>query len=70
VSAFFVGGNRCSVCGGEFDPDVFQVIVPGIPGVFDTFECAREAAQPVAPGVLQTLIEQLRPLRRLRLAEQ
>jgi len=35
--------SRCEVCGKEFDPLVFQIVVPGLPGSFDRIDCAQQA---------------------------
>jgi hypothetical protein len=48
---------RCRVCGREFDPRGFQVVVPGLGMGFDRVECALEAS---ATGV--PLIESPPPL--------
>jgi hypothetical protein len=48
---------RCRVCGREFDPRGFQVVVPGFGMGFDRVECALEAS---ANGV--TLVESPPPL--------
>jgi hypothetical protein len=48
---------RCRICGREFDPRGFQVVVPGLGMGFDQVECALEAS---ATGV--PLIESPPPL--------
>ena len=34
---------RCRVCGNEFDPFSFQIVIPGRPESFDRVECAIQA---------------------------
>ena len=34
---------NCIVCGREFDERAYQLVVPGQPGSFDSFECAARA---------------------------
>jgi|SRR5919108_2785545 hypothetical protein len=43
---------QCGVCGREFDPARFQVIVPGLGQGFDRLECAAQAraSHDAAPG--------------------
>ena len=33
-------GARCPVCGKDFDPVAFQVLIPGTARSFDTLDCA------------------------------
>jgi hypothetical protein len=40
---------RCRVCGREFDPGRFQVVVPGLGQGFDRVECAEEARTLLGP---------------------
>jgi hypothetical protein len=40
---------RCEICGTEFDPLGFQVVVPELGAAFDRIECARQARQ-LAPA--------------------
>lgn len=40
---------RCEMCGTEFDPLAFQVVVPELAAGFDRVECARQARQ-LAPA--------------------
>ncbi len=35
--------SRCEVCGREFDPLAYQIVVPGLPGSFDRVDCALQA---------------------------
>ncbi len=35
--------SRCEVCGKEFDPLEYQVVVSGLPGSFDRVDCALQA---------------------------
>ena len=35
---------NCRVCGRQFDPTGFQVMVPGIKDGFDRIDCALEAS--------------------------
>ncbi|MGH3022475.1 MAG: hypothetical protein ACRDNI_02360, partial [Gaiellaceae bacterium] len=54
---------NCPVCGREFSPDGFQIVVPGLGRGFDRVECAIEAsvlglppaAPPPAPAVVGAL---------------
>jgi hypothetical protein len=41
---------RCDICGTEFDPLGFQVVVPELGAGFDRLECARQARQLAPPG--------------------
>jgi hypothetical protein len=34
---------RCGICGGDFDPFAYQVVVPELGTGFDKLECARQA---------------------------
>ena len=36
---------RCAVCGRDFNPRGFQVVVPGLGRAFDRIECAAEASE-------------------------
>ena len=36
---------RCEVCGKEFDPVGYQVVVSGLPGSFDRVDCALQARE-------------------------
>jgi len=38
-----VAVSRCEICGKEFDPLLFQIVVPGLPGSFDRVDCALQA---------------------------
>ena len=40
-----VAVSRCEVCGKEFDPLVFQIVVPGLAGSFDRIDCALQARE-------------------------
>jgi hypothetical protein len=42
---------RCRVCGREFSPSEFQVVVPGLGQGFDRVECALEASAMGLPAV-------------------
>ena len=48
---------RCRICGREFDPRGFQVVVPGLGMGFDRVDCALEASAADIP-----LIESPPPL--------
>ena len=47
--------SRCEVCGKEFDPLQYQVVVSGLPGSFDEVDCAIQARD----------LLQMQPLREL-----
>jgi len=42
--------TRCRVCGREFDPFRFQVVVPGLDQGFDRVECAQQARSLLGPA--------------------
>ena len=49
--------KRCRVCGDEFDPFAFQIVIPGRLESFDRVECAIQAyslAGSEAQGELET----------------
>ena len=37
--------SRCEVCGKEFDPVGYQIVVSGLPGSFDRVDCALQARE-------------------------
>jgi hypothetical protein len=50
-----VAVSRCDICGKEFDPLVFQIVVPGLPGSFDRIDCALQARDLVQAQPLREL---------------
>ncbi len=45
---------NCRVCGRQFDPSGFQVVVPGLGTGFDRVECALEASELGLPPAVRT----------------
>lgn len=54
----------CRICGRQFDPLGFQVMVPGLPHGFDRVDCAVEASSidPPSPRALEPAPAVVRPL--------
>lgn len=47
---------RCGICGNEFDPLGFQVVVPELGAGFDRIECARQARRLAPVGTPPALL--------------
>ena len=47
--------SRCEVCGKEFDPIEYQVVVAGLSGSFDRVDCALQARDLIQAQPLREL---------------
>ena len=47
--------SRCEVCGKEFDPVGYQVVVSGLSGSFDRVDCALQARDLIQAQPLREL---------------